>query len=90
MVKVDQVVSWIYRGRRLKGIVRAVVEPGEDALQKCPHLQFTPEARAHFRHVSDVRRVLIESHRDSPNGRRHYARFYMPPLSAIERGEASG
>ena len=61
---VGQAVSWKNRGRYHSGIVRAIVEPGEDVLRKFPDLLFTPEARAQFQNVSGVQRVLVEEPRD--------------------------
>jgi hypothetical protein len=87
MVEVGQVVSWQTQGRGRKklkkGIVRAIVEPGENLLQKCPDVRFTPLSRSRFQAVSSKRRVLIEEPRDGRGGR-HYSKFYAPSVSVVE------
>lgn len=89
MIKVDQVVSWKHRGRRHKGVVCAIVHPGENAFEKYPYLQFTPGARARFQERSDSTRVIIEEPRDGRGGK-HYSRFYAPLLSVVERNLKGG
>lgn len=83
MIRVGQVVSWMSRRKRLKkGIVRAIVEPGENLLEKCPDVRFTPLSRSRFQAVSSQRRVLIEEPRDGRGGR-HYSKFYAPSVSTV-------
>ena len=93
MIQVGQVVSWQSQGgghRKLKkGIVRAIVEPGENLLGKCPEILFTPISRSRFRNVSRRRRVLIEVPKDGRGGR-HYSDFYAPPMSAVEKNIKRG
>ena len=72
-----------------KGIVRAIVEPGENLLEKCPEILFTPISRSRFRNVSRRRRVLIEVPKDGRGGR-HYSDFYAPPMSAVEKNIKRG
>lgn len=87
MLKVGQVVSWQSQGRGRwkpkKGIVRAVIEPGEKASQVYPELSLTPRSRLKFQLVSDVRRVLVEIPKDG-RGCRHYSEFYAPLLSVVK------
>lgn len=94
MIQVGELVSRETRAggrRRLKkGIAKAVIEPGQKATEVCPELAFVPLARRRFRLVSQVKRVLVEEHRDSFNGRRHYSKFYAPPLAAVEKYAKEG
>lgn len=93
MIEIGQLVSWKSHGgsRALpkKGIVRAVIEPGERASRVCPELAWLPRNRRNFRLVSRMRRVLIEVPRDG-RGCRHYSVFYAPPLSVVERSIGEG
>ncbi len=93
MIEVGQVVSWMSQGRGQKklkkGIVRAIVEPGENLLEKCPEVYITPVSRSRFRRVSSRRRVVIEEPRDGRGGK-HYSRFYAPLLSVVERNLKGG
>jgi hypothetical protein len=86
MLEIGQVITWKSQGRGRwkpkKGIVRAIIEPGEDLLQKCPDVRFTPLSRSRFQAVSSKRRVLIEEPRDGRGGR-HYSKFYAPLLSTV-------
>lgn len=83
MIQVGQIVSWKSRGRYHDGIVRAIIEPGEDLLKKCPEICFTPLSRSRFRAVSNIRRVLVEEPRDGRGGK-HYSRFYAPPAWMVK------
>ncbi|MDD2283064.1 MAG: hypothetical protein PHD92_06690, partial [Eubacteriales bacterium] len=65
------------------------VEPGENLLEKCPEIFFTPMSRSRFRNVSRRRRVLIEAPKDGRGGR-HYSDFYVPPMSAVEKNIKGG
>jgi len=93
MIQVGQVVSWKSQGRGQKklkkGIVRAIVEPGENLLEKCPEVYITPVSRSRFRRVSSRRRVVIEEPRDGRGGK-HYSRFYAPLLSVVEKNTRGG
>jgi hypothetical protein len=86
MLEIGQVVSWLSQGggrtKPRRGIVRAVIEPGENLLEKCPEVRFTPLGRSRFQAVSSKRRVLIEEPRDGRGGR-HYSKFYAPLLSTV-------
>ncbi len=84
MIEVGQVVSWKSRRRLKKGIVRAIILPGENLLEKCPEVRFAPFSRSQFQEVSQVHRVLVEESRDGRGGR-HYSRFYAPLLSVLEK-----
>lgn len=84
MIEVGQVVSWSQRKKLKKGIVRAIVEPGENLLEKCPDVRFTPLSRSRFQAVSSKWRVLIEEPRDGRGGK-HYSRFYAPLLTVLEK-----
>ena len=94
MIQVGEVVSWESQGggkkKLKKGIARAIIEPGQRASEVCPELSFVPKTRRNFRLVSSVKRVLVEEPRDSANGRRHYSKFYAPPLAIIERSAKEG
>lgn len=94
MIQVGELVSWETRAggrRRLKkGIAKAVIEPGQKATEVYPELACVPLARRRFRLVSQVKRVLVEEPRDSANGRRHYSKFYAPPLAAVEKYAKEG
>lgn len=94
MIQVGELVSWESQGggkkKLKKGIVRAIIEPGQRASEVCPELAFVPLARRRFRLVSQVKRVLVEEHRDSFNGRRHYSKFYAPPLATVEKYAKEG
>ena len=90
MIRVGQVVSWMSRRKRLKkGIVRAIVEPGENLLEKCPEVRFASFSRSQFQAVSQVSRVLVEEPRDGRGGR-HYSKFYAPLLSVVEKNTRGG
>ena len=82
-------VSWQSQGGGKKkirsGIAKAVIEPGQKATEVYPELACVPLARRRFRLVSQVKRVLVEEPRDSFNGRRHYPKFYAPPLATVEK-----
>ena len=86
MVQIGQVVSWSTQGmgrtRLRKGIVRAVIEPGQKASEVCPELTWIPMARRNFKLVSQNRRVLVEEPRDGRGGR-HCSKFYAPVLAAV-------
>lgn len=94
MIQIGEVVNWQTNAggrRRIKsGIARAIIEPGQRATEICPELAFVPRTRRNFRLVSNVKRVLVEEHRDSFNGRRHYSKFYAPPLAAVEKYAKEG
>lgn len=87
-------VSWQSQGGGKKkirsGIAKAVIEPGQKATEVYPELACVPSTRRNFRLISSVKRVLVEEHRDSFNGRRHYSKFYAPPLAIIERSAKEG
>jgi hypothetical protein len=86
LVQIGQVVSWQSQGgghtKPRKGIVRAIIEPGENILEKCPEVRFAPLGRSRFRAVSSQRRVLLEEPRDGRGGR-HYSKFYAPSVTAV-------
>lgn len=94
MIQVGELVSWETQGggkkKLKKGIARAIIEPGQRASEVCPELAFVPLARRRFRLVSQVKRVLVEEPRDSANGRKHYSKFYAPPLAAVEKYAKEG
>lgn len=94
MIQIGEVVNWQTNAggrRRIKsGIARAIIEPGQRATEICPELAFVPRTRRNFRLVSNVKRVLVEEHRDSFNGRRHYSKFYAPPLALVEKHSKEG
>lgn len=85
MIQVGQIVAWKARGRYHEGIVRAIIEPGENIFRKCPEIRHTPYSRSRFRSVSSKHRVLVEVPRDGRGGR-HYSQFYAPLMSVVERG----
>jgi hypothetical protein len=89
VIQIGELVSWETQGGGKKkirsGIAKAVIEPGQKATEVYPELACVPSTRRNFRLISSVKRVLVEEPRDSFNGRRHYSKFYAPPLALVER-----
>jgi hypothetical protein len=89
VLKTGQVITWINRGKVKRGIIRAIVKPGENLLEKCPEVRFASFSRSQFQAVSQVSRVLVEEPRDGRGGR-HYSKFYAPLLSVVEKNTRGG
>ena len=94
MIQIGELVSWQTQGGGKKkirsGIAKAVIEPGQKATEVYPELACVPSTRRNFKLISSVKRVLVEEPRDSFNGRRHYSKFYAPPLATVEKYAKEG